>query len=92
VGKSGRGARHAGAAPGRGPRKAGKSDMSKTDQSQTPGERPAWRALADHHRSIAGAHLRQLFAEDGRRGERLTAEGAGIFLDLPPRTASPTRR
>ena len=55
--------------------------MSKTDQSQTPGERPAWRALADHHRSIAGAHLRQLFAEDGRRGERLTAEGAGIFLD-----------
>ena len=55
--------------------------MSKTDQTQTPGERPAWRALAAHHRGIAGAHLRQLFAEDGRRGERLTAEGAGIFLD-----------
>ena len=53
--------------------------MSKTDQ--TPGERPAWRALAAHHRSVAGTHLRQLFAEDGRRGERLTAEGAGIFLD-----------
>ena len=55
--------------------------MSRTDQTQTPGERPAWRALAAHHRGIAGAHLRQLFAEDGRRGERLTAEGAGIFLD-----------
>ena len=55
--------------------------MSKTDQTQTPGERPAWRALAAHHRGIAGAHLRQLFAEDDRRGERLTAEGAGIFLD-----------
>ncbi len=55
--------------------------MSKTDQTQTPGERPAWRALAAHHRGIAGAHLRQLFAEDDRRGERLSAEGAGIFLD-----------
>ncbi len=53
--------------------------MSKTDQ--TLSERPAWRALAAHHRSIAGAHLRQLFAEDGRRGERLSAEGAGLFLD-----------
>jgi glucose-6-phosphate isomerase len=53
--------------------------MSKPDQSC--GERPAWRALAAHHARIAGAHLRQLFAEDARRGERLSVEGAGIFLD-----------
>ena len=43
--------------------------------------RPAWQALAAHHRSVAERHLRQLFADDARRGERLTAEGAGIFLD-----------
>ncbi len=43
--------------------------------------RSAWQALADHHRSVAGTHLRELFADDARRGERLTAEGAGVFLD-----------
>ncbi len=43
--------------------------------------RPAWRALQAHHRAIAPVHLRQLFAEDPKRGERLTAEGAGLFLD-----------
>ena len=44
-------------------------------------ERPAWRALGAHHRELAKVHLRQLFADDAGRGERLTAEGAGIFLD-----------
>ncbi len=53
--------------------------MSASSPSLT--ERPAWRALAAHHREVAKAHLRQLFADDARRGERLTAEGAGIFLD-----------
>ncbi len=43
--------------------------------------RPAWRALQAHHRAIAPVHLRQLFADDPKRGERLTAEGAGVFLD-----------
>jgi glucose-6-phosphate isomerase len=44
-------------------------------------ERPAWAALAAHHEAIRGAHLRELFAADPARGERLTAEGAGLFLD-----------
>jgi glucose-6-phosphate isomerase len=44
-------------------------------------ERPAWRALGAHHRELAQVHLRQLFADDAGRGERLTAEGAGLFLD-----------
>ena len=44
-------------------------------------EGPAWKALAAHHREIEGQHLRQLFAEDPGRGERLTLEAAGIFLD-----------
>jgi glucose-6-phosphate isomerase len=43
--------------------------------------RPAWRALEEHHGEIAGRHLRDLFAEDPGRGGRLTAEGAGLFLD-----------
>jgi glucose-6-phosphate isomerase len=44
-------------------------------------ERPAWRALEAHHAEIEDAHLRDLFARDPGRGERLTAEGAGLYLD-----------
>jgi glucose-6-phosphate isomerase len=43
--------------------------------------RPAWKALAAHHQSVRDVHLRRLFAEDPTRGERLTAEAAGVFLD-----------
>ena len=42
---------------------------------------PAWKALEAHHRAIQGLHLRQLFADDPKRGERMTAEAAGIYLD-----------
>jgi glucose-6-phosphate isomerase len=41
-------------------------------------KRPAWLALEAHNKSIRGLHLRQLFADDPKRGERLTAEAAGI--------------
>jgi glucose-6-phosphate isomerase len=41
----------------------------------------AWNALSVHHQAIRATHLRTLFAEDPTRGERLTAEAAGIFLD-----------
>ena len=44
-------------------------------------ERPAWKALEAHCETIRNLHLRQLFAEDPRRGTRLTAEAAGIYLD-----------
>lgn len=44
-------------------------------------KRPAWSALEAHHLKMKGLHLRQLFAEDPKRGERLTAETAGVFLD-----------
>ncbi len=43
--------------------------------------RPAWRALQAHFETIRDVHLRTLFHDDPRRGERLTAEGAGLFLD-----------
>jgi glucose-6-phosphate isomerase len=44
-------------------------------------QRPAWGELTRHHKSIQGAHLRDLFAADPSRGERLTAEGVGLYLD-----------
>src|SRR5919106_4688423 len=44
-------------------------------------QRPAWKALETHFQQIRTLHLRQLFAEDPQRGERLTLEAAGVFLD-----------
>jgi glucose-6-phosphate isomerase len=44
-------------------------------------QRPAYAALAEHYAKVEGRHLRDLFAEDPARGERLTAEAAGLYLD-----------
>jgi glucose-6-phosphate isomerase len=44
-------------------------------------DRPAYQALERHHAEIAGQHLRDLFAADPARGERLVAEAAGLYLD-----------
>ena len=44
-------------------------------------ERPSWKALEQHYSEIGGRHLRELFAEDPGRGERLSAEAAGLYLD-----------
>lgn len=41
----------------------------------------AWKQLRAHAKEMAGVHLRNLFADDPQRGERMTAEGAGVFLD-----------
>jgi glucose-6-phosphate isomerase len=43
--------------------------------------RPSWAALERHHAAVRDLHLRDLFAADPTRGERLTAEGAGLYLD-----------
>jgi glucose-6-phosphate isomerase len=45
-------------------------------------EAPAWAQLQAHYEQIRGAHLRDLFAADPERGERLRAEGAGLYLDF----------
>jgi len=44
-------------------------------------QRPAWAALEAHHQGLKKLHLRQLFAEDPGRGERLAIDAAGIHLD-----------
>ena len=49
--------------------------------AQLSNESAAWQALMAHYQQIKDVHLRRLFAEDPSRGERLTAEGAGLYLD-----------
>jgi glucose-6-phosphate isomerase len=44
-------------------------------------ELSAWKALEEHHRRIRAVHLRELFAQDPGRGERLTAEAPGVYFD-----------
>ncbi|HET7251645.1 MAG TPA: glucose-6-phosphate isomerase [Gemmatimonadales bacterium] len=44
-------------------------------------ERPAWKALARHRAQMNDRHLRTMFAEDPGRGERLSAQAAGLYLD-----------
>lgn len=51
--------------------------MSDPSLTQTP----AWQTLAEHHRQIGEKHLREFFAEDPDRGERMAVEFAGLYLD-----------
>ncbi|HET7726254.1 MAG TPA: glucose-6-phosphate isomerase [Candidatus Limnocylindrales bacterium] len=44
-------------------------------------DRPEWRALQEHHARIRDVHLRDLFRDDPARGQQMTAQGAGLFLD-----------
>jgi glucose-6-phosphate isomerase len=55
------------------------ADMTAVTQSITA--RPAWQALQSHYEHVRHLHVRQLFAEDAQRGERLAIEAAGIYLD-----------
>jgi glucose-6-phosphate isomerase len=53
--------------------------MNPTTQSVT--ERRAWKALVAHHQNVRELHLRELFADDPTRGERMVAEAVGLYLD-----------
>src|SRR3978361_1662547 len=44
-------------------------------------QRPAWALLETHYQAIGDLNMRQLFAEDAGRGEKLTVEAAGVYLD-----------
>src|SRR5260370_42655309 len=44
-------------------------------------KRKAWKALQTHYEKTRSLHLRKLFADDPKRGERMTAEAVGVFLD-----------
>jgi len=51
------------------------------ERIKTLTRRPAWKDLAAHHKTVRELHLRQLFADDPARGERMTVEAAGLCLD-----------
>src|SRR5260370_4943051 len=60
-----------------------RADMrdSASPEPQSLTERPQWRVLTEHRGQIERRHLRELFAADPSRGERLVAEAAGLYLD-----------
>ena len=55
--------------------------MSTKSVSKPLTQRAAWKALGAHCKRISKLHLRKLFAADAQRGEKLTAQAAGLFLD-----------
>ena len=52
-----------------------------TSHPRSTSKQTAWQALEHHHKTMQGLHLRKLFADDPKRGERLTVEAAGVYLD-----------
>jgi glucose-6-phosphate isomerase len=65
------------------PRADAGSEPAMTTTAPTPPltRRPAWQALQRHYQQIKDLHLRDLFAHDPGRGQRLTAEAVGLYLD-----------
>jgi glucose-6-phosphate isomerase len=55
--------------------------MTATVKKQPTIKRQAWRALESHYKKASKLHLRQLFAEDPERGERMTVEAVGLYMD-----------
>ena len=60
--------------------------MSAAPQSVTG--QPAWQALCAHYERVRGLHLRQLFADDPGRGERMALEQLGLYLDYSKNRAT----
>ena len=54
---------------------------ARADKRSALTESPAWKALLEHHKKASKLHLRDLFAAEPRRGVRLSAEAAGLYLD-----------
>jgi glucose-6-phosphate isomerase len=56
--------------------------MATTNATTVPlRTRPAWAALQKHYEDVRNRHLRDMFADDPTRGDRLAAEAAGLYLD-----------
>ena len=54
---------------------------AQTPAGQTALKRSGWSALASHYKSVSKVHLRQLFSDDPKRGQRMTIEAVGLYLD-----------
>ena len=59
-----------------------------TASTQGLTERPAWKSLDAHHQQVRGLHLRKLFADDPRRGERMAVDAVGLYLDYSKNRAT----
>ena len=55
--------------------------QSETPRTRSTSKHAVWQRLENHHETMRGLHLRNLFADDPARGERMTAEAAGVYLD-----------
>src|SRR3954469_4487742 len=53
----------------------------KRAKKPSPRKASAWDALATHYKVVSKRHLRQLFADDPKRSERLTLQAAGLYFD-----------
>jgi glucose-6-phosphate isomerase len=56
-------------------------EQTQTRHTESTSKPAIWRALQDHHAVVRTAPLKKLFADDPARGERMTAEAAGVFFD-----------
>ncbi|MFZ0113577.1 MAG: glucose-6-phosphate isomerase, partial [Xanthobacteraceae bacterium] len=52
-----------------------------TSHPRSTSKQTVWQALEHHYKAMQGLHLRKLFTDDPKRGERMTAEAAGVYLD-----------
>src|ERR1700751_2844465 len=48
----------------------------------------AWKALTSHYKAVSKLHLRQLFADDAKRGQRMAVEAIGLYLDYSKNRAT----
>src|ERR1700743_1718439 len=55
--------------------------MATTEKAVPLTQLSTWKALESHYQQIKDVHLRSLFADDAKRGERFAAEAGGIYLD-----------
>src|SRR5262249_36948123 len=55
--------------------------MTATTKKQSAVKRPSWKALESHYKQVSKLHLRELFADDPTRGERMAVEAVGLYLD-----------
>src|ERR1700732_2286492 len=52
------------------------------------GKRSAWKALESHYKTVSNLHLRQLFADDPKRGQHMAVEAVGLYLDYSKNRAT----
>src|SRR5271167_3404169 len=55
--------------------------MPESTKAVSLDQRPAWKALQAHYNEIKSRHLKAMFDEDPKRGERLVVEAAGLYFD-----------